>query len=87
MPADSAWLALERANNPMTITVLMRVEGLTPERLLAFLEAYWLAWERFRCMPVQRPTGWWWETDPTFTLKHHLPVSYTHLTLPTNREV
>ncbi|MDX1633307.1 MAG: WS/DGAT domain-containing protein [Marinobacter sp.] len=75
MPADSAWLALERANNPMTITVLMRVEGLTAERLLAFLDTYWLAWERFRCMPEQRPTGWWWQADPTFALSHHVQVS------------
>lgn len=58
----------------MTITVLMRVEGLTPQRLREFLEIYWLAWERFRCMPVQRPTGWWWEADPAFSLSHHLQV-------------
>ncbi len=75
MPADSAWLALERPNNPMTITVLMRVEGLTAERLQAFLETYWLAWERFRCLPVHKTTGWWWEADPTFSLRHHVQVS------------
>ena len=74
LPADSAWLALERPNNPMTITVLMRVEGLTAKRLREFLDIYWLAWERFRCQPVQRATGWWWEHDPTFRLRHHLEV-------------
>ncbi|WP_404365113.1 WS/DGAT domain-containing protein [Marinobacter sp.] len=74
LPADSAWLALERPDNPMTITVLMRVEGLTADRLREFLSIYWLAWERFRCQPVQRASGWWWEQDPTFVLRHHLEV-------------
>ncbi|WP_342713593.1 WS/DGAT domain-containing protein [Marinobacter zhejiangensis] len=74
LPADSAWLALERPENPMTITVMMRVDDLTPGRLRDFLEHYWLAWERFRFMPVQRPPGWWWEPDPTFTLDHHLEI-------------
>lgn len=72
LPVDSAWLALERPNNPTTITVLMRVEGLTANRLTDFLDTYWLAWERFRLMPVQRVPGWWWETDPTFSLHHHV---------------
>ncbi|MEP6134223.1 MAG: peptide synthase, partial [Marinobacter sp.] len=46
LPVDSAWLALERPENPMTITVMLRVEGLTEARLLEFLRIYWLAWER-----------------------------------------
>ncbi|MBS3803456.1 MAG: DUF1298 domain-containing protein [Oleiphilaceae bacterium] len=74
LPSDSAWLALERPANPMTITVLMRVEGLTTERLWEFLSIYWLAWERFRSQPVKRSSGWWWEADPTFSLQHHLEV-------------
>nr|WP_091815710.1 wax ester/triacylglycerol synthase family O-acyltransferase [Marinobacter mobilis] len=72
LPADSAWLALERPENPMTITVMLRVDDLTPERLRDFLQHYWLAWDRFRFMPVQRSPGWWWEPDPTFNLDHHL---------------
>jgi len=72
LPVDSAWLALEQPNNPMTITVLMRVEALTTERLTDFLEIYWMAWQRFRFMPVQRFPGWWWEPDPTFALRHHI---------------
>ncbi|MEO9524319.1 MULTISPECIES: WS/DGAT domain-containing protein [Marinobacter] len=74
LPADSAWLALERPENPMTITVMLRVDGLTAPRLREFLQVYWLAWERFRFMPVQRSPGWWWEQDPVFDLKHHLDV-------------
>ena len=74
LPVDSAWLALERPENPMTITVMLRVEGLTEARLLEFLRIYWLAWERFRYMPVRRAPGWWWEEDPVFSLHHHLQV-------------
>lgn len=74
LPVDSAWLALERPENPMTITVMLRVEGLTEARFVEFLRIYWLAWERFRFMPVSRAPGWWWEEDPVFSLHHHLEV-------------
>ena len=74
LPVDSAWLALERPENPMTITVMLRVEGLTEARLLEFLRIYWLAWERFRYMPVRRAPGWWWEKDPVFSLHRRLQV-------------
>ena len=74
LPVDSAWLALERPDHPMTITVMLRVEGLTEARLLEFLRIYWRAWERFRYMPVRRAPGWWWEKDPVFSLHHHLQV-------------
>ncbi|KKN52983.1 hypothetical protein LCGC14_0607050 [marine sediment metagenome] len=74
LPADSAWLALENPRNPMTITVMMRVDGLTAPRLRDFLRIYWMAWERFRFMPVRRAPAWWWEQDPVFDLRHHLDV-------------
>ena len=74
LPVDSAWLALECPENPMTITVMLRVDGLTEARLRDFLQDYWLAWERFLFLPVPRPPGWWWERDPTFALHHHLQV-------------
>ncbi|MDK9556495.1 WS/DGAT domain-containing protein [Marinobacter sp. M216] len=74
LPADSAWLALERPENPMTITVMLRVEGLTAPRFREFLRVYWMAWERFRFLPVKRAPAWWWEPDPVFDLKHHLDV-------------
>ncbi|SOB77835.1 acyltransferase, WS/DGAT/MGAT [Marinobacter sp. LV10R510-11A] len=74
LPADSAWLALESPRNPMTITVMMRVDGLTAPRLREFLRVYWMAWERFRYMPVKRAPGWQWEPDPVFDLRHHLDV-------------
>lgn len=74
LPVDSAWLALERPENPMTITVMLRVEGLTEARFQEFLQIYWLAWARFRFVPVRRAPAWWWEEDPVFSLHHHLEV-------------
>ena len=74
LPADSAWLALERPENPMTITVMLRVDGLTAPRFREFLRVYWMAWERFRYMPVKRSPAWWWEPDPMFDVRHHLDV-------------
>ncbi|WP_084694234.1 WS/DGAT domain-containing protein [Marinobacter daepoensis] len=75
LPSDSAWLALERPDNPMTITIMLRVDGLTPGRFREFLEVYWLAWERFRCRPVWRAPAWYWEKDPTFAPPKHLDVA------------
>jgi WS/DGAT/MGAT family acyltransferase len=75
---DSAWLALERPDNPMTITVMLRVEDLTAARFREFLRVYWMAWERFSHMPVRRTTGWWWEKDPVFSINHHLEVVPGH---------
>lgn len=62
----------------MTITVMLRVEGLTEARFREFLQIYWMAWERFRYMPVRRAPGWWWEQDPVFSLNHHLEVVPGH---------
>lgn len=78
LPVDSAWLALERPDNPMTITVMLRVDDLTEARFREFLRIYWMAWERFRYMPVRRAPGWWWEEDPVFSLNHHLEVVPGH---------
>ncbi len=75
LPSDSAWLALERPENPMTITIMLRVDGLTPTRFREFLEVYWLAWERFRCRPVWRAPAWYWENDLTFSAPQHLDVA------------
>lgn len=58
----------------MTITVMLRVEGLTAPRFREFLRVYWMAWERFRHRPVQRGAGWWWEMDPQFDVWRHLDV-------------
>ena len=86
LPADSAWLALENSRNPMTITVMMRVDGLTAPRLREFLRVYWMAWERFRYMPVKRAPAWWWEPDPVFDLRHHLDVVLDRFTEPSLQE-
>lgn len=69
---DSAWLALESPRNPLTITVLMRVEGLTEPAFRDFLERYWLAWDRFRRRPVEQTVGWCWEESEQFSLDEHL---------------
>ncbi len=86
LPVDSAWLALEQPDNPMTITVMLRVEELTESRLREFLQHYWLAWDRFRYLPVARAPGWWWEPDPTFELSHHLSVVEEQLSAPALRQ-
>ena len=72
LPMDAAWLNLESPQNPLTITVLMRVPGLTQSGLRACLQRYWLPWERFRMRPVQRRCGWGWERDRRFDLANHL---------------
>ncbi|MEC7816819.1 MAG: WS/DGAT domain-containing protein [Pseudomonadota bacterium] len=74
LPSDSAWLALERPENPMTITIMLRVDGLTAGRFREFLRVYWSAWERFRCRPVWRAPAWYWQPDPTYHPQHHLDV-------------
>ena len=58
----------------MTISVMLRVDGLTAPRFREFLRIYWMAWERFRYRPVKRTPAWWWEPDPTFDVRHHLDV-------------
>lgn len=72
LPMDAAWLNLESPQNPLTITVLMRVDGLNFWELRAFLQRYWLTWERFRMMPVEKSCGWCWERDRHFDLVNHL---------------
>ena len=72
LPMDAAWLNLESPQNPLTITVLMRVPGLSFPELRAFLQRYWLTWERFRMMPVEKDCGWCWQRDRHFDLANHL---------------
>lgn len=75
LPSDSAWLALERPENPVTITIMLRVDGLTPRRFRKFMEVYWLAWERFRFRPIWRAPAWYWEKDLGFSAPQHLDVA------------
>ena len=86
LPVDSAWLALDGPRNPMTITVMMRADGLTAPRLREFLRVYWMAWERFRYRPVKRAPGWWWQSDADFDLRHHLDVVLDRFTEPALQE-
>ncbi|WP_148864270.1 WS/DGAT domain-containing protein [Marinobacter fonticola] len=73
-PVDAAWLSMESPANPMTITVMLRVDGLTAPVFKRFLENHWLRVERFRCRPVRNGAAWWWEEDELFRLRHHLKV-------------
>lgn len=58
----------------MTITIMLRVDGLNASRLREFLSVYWVAWERFLCRPVWKAPAWYWQKDPTFAVSHHLDV-------------
>ncbi len=73
-PVDAAWLSMDAPDNPMTITVLLRVDGLTAPVFKHFLENHWLRVARFRCMPVRKGGFWTWEEDELFRLRHHLRV-------------
>ncbi|MEQ5836085.1 DUF1298 domain-containing protein [Marinobacter sp. NFXS9] len=73
-PVDAAWLSMESPANPMTITVLLRVDGLTAPVFRHFLENHWLRIARFRCRPVRKGAAWVWEEDELFRLRHHFHV-------------
>jgi len=74
LPSDSAWLALEKPENPLAITVMLRVDGLTASRFRHFLQTYWIAWERFLYRPVWKAPAWYWERDTSFHAARHLDV-------------
>jgi len=74
LPADAGWLAAERPENPLVITVLLRVQGLTPARLREFLHVYWGAWERFRFRPEPYAGYWRWQKSADFDVRQHLDI-------------
>lgn len=65
--ADCAWLHMERPTNLMTITGLLRFDGV-PEFPIDRL----LAHERFRSRVVESPWGPCWELDRGFDISQHL---------------
>lgn len=71
-PVDAAWLSMDSPENPLVITVLMRVEGLTDEKLLGLLHSHWLSEFRLDQRPVQRAGTWWWEPVEDFSPAAHL---------------
>lgn|GEM_PF-229179 len=80
IPSDSAWLTEDDGRAPLTIAVMFRLEGMSPSRLMEFLERYWLKWERFTAIPVKTSLAWRWEKDPAFALRHHVRINRTELT-------
>lgn len=60
-PVDAAWLSMDNPENPLVIHALMRVEGLTGDRLAELLGSGWLAGFGLDQRPVQRAGAWWWE--------------------------
>ncbi len=74
---DTAWLRMERATNPMMITgVLMFSERMPLARLRKTVERRFVAaYPRFRCRPVDGPTGAAWQDDEHFDLDWHVRLS------------
>ena len=71
-PVDAAWLSMDSPESPLVITVLMRVEGLTDEKLRGLLHSPWLRRFRLDQRPVQRAGTWWWEPVEDFSPEDHL---------------
>lgn len=80
---DRAWLLMDRPVNPMLIVALIVLGGaLQRERLRALLAERFLAFERFRCIPVNEPLGGRWVPSPHFELDDHIQC----LTLPSGAD-
>lgn len=59
---------MDSAENPLVITALMRVEGLTADQLgeLLHSHSHWLGEFRLNQRPAQRAGTWWWEPVEDF---------------------
>lgn len=72
--ADRAWLLMDRPSNPMMIVGLMTlgapIERLTLRELIA---QRFLAYPRFRCLPISNTTGGSWVEADRFDIDDHLP--------------
>jgi diacylglycerol O-acyltransferase / wax synthase len=70
---DVAWLRMDRPSNLMMICgVLVFGERVDMARLKSTISRRFLRFARFRQRPVQTPEGYQWQTDPAFTLAHHV---------------
>lgn len=74
---DTAWLRMERPTNPMMITgVLVFSERMSLARLRSTVRRRFIAaYPRFRCRPVDGPTGTAWQDDEHFDLDWHVRPS------------
>ena len=70
---DRAWLLMDRPSHPMMIVGLMVLDGrIEHARLRGLIEQRFLAYERFRCVPVANPMGASWAEAPQFDLDDHV---------------
>jgi diacylglycerol O-acyltransferase / wax synthase len=70
---DTAWLRMDRPHNLMMISgVLLFRERIALTRLRRAIDQRFLVFRRFRKVPVERPGGAYWETDPDFDLHAHV---------------
>jgi WS/DGAT/MGAT family acyltransferase len=70
---DTAWLRMDRRTNPMVIvSVTVLSEPCTLRDLKRMLQARFLRFERFRCIPATDPVGGTWSPDPQFELDAHV---------------
>ena len=71
--ADRAWLLMDRPTNPMTIVALLVLERpLERRRLRALLEKRFLAFQRFRRVPVADAVGAVWVESEQFDIDDHI---------------
>lgn len=71
---DRAWLLMDRPANPMMIVgLLMLGAPLERRRLRALIAERFLAYPRFRCLPVSQALGGSWVEAERFDLDDHVP--------------
>lgn len=76
-PADAAWLRVDRPENPMVVTAVLRLDGLVSlEELAALVRERLLArYPRLSRRVLAARVPWWppsWQDDPAFDLSHHV---------------
>ncbi|MGO9634732.1 MAG: wax ester/triacylglycerol synthase family O-acyltransferase [Steroidobacteraceae bacterium] len=70
---DRAWLRMERPTNPMVVMGLLILRGrLRLAGLRQLVSRRFLAFERFRCVPVVNALGGRWVRDKEFKLEDHV---------------
>ncbi len=70
---DRAWLLMDRPTNPMMIVGLITLsDRLTRSRLRDLVKRRFLAFERFRCVPVLNKLGGSWVESAQFDIDDHV---------------
>ncbi|HKM64391.1 MAG TPA: wax ester/triacylglycerol synthase family O-acyltransferase [Acidisphaera sp.] len=72
-PVDTAWLRMNRPNNPMMIVGVMKLEGpVDTAKIEALISERLLRHSRFRQFVDRTAIGWFWTDDPHFELGRHV---------------